>query len=101
MAASPVPDIIELIQGHLRPYDPESGQELWELVQELPDLLDALSTTFMSLAVHIAEKPGGHQSLCERLDTIETAVEQAKTVAEEARDDFKRDNAFWLDNESE
>jgi hypothetical protein len=53
----------------------------------------------MALELRLEGKPGEMQSLSEALSTMERLVEQAKEAAEQARDDFKRANAFWLDGE--
>jgi hypothetical protein len=96
MAENPAGQIIELINNGLRPYDPETGKELWILLQDFPEILAGLSSTFMALELRLEGKPGEMQSLSEALSTMERLVEQAKEAAEQARDDFKRANDFWL-----
>jgi hypothetical protein len=98
--ATPMGSIIDAIQEQLRTYDPENGADLWLLVQEAPELFDALSTAFASLSLRIAEKPGEMQTITEEFSNYSSLMNDAKDTAEDARDNFKRANDFWINEES-
>jgi hypothetical protein len=97
--ANPVDDIIELVNQHLAPYDPENGKDTYDLLHALPELFGALSSAAMCLSSHLSEKPGEMTSVSEAMDAIETLMDQAQEQAEGAREVFYRANEFWLGGE--
>lgn len=92
-----VDPVSEAIQQHLNPFDPESGRRLDSFLDALPELFGLLSDAMISIGSRVEDKPGDMKWLSDAgFHGIANDMEHARDLAEQARDEFRKANSFWL-----
>jgi hypothetical protein len=93
---NPVPAIIEALGAHMGGWAPESGTELADFMNSLPELLEKLHETLGSAFSDLAEARRITEPVIDASDGMLTFLREAQEGASETATAFSRVSEFWL-----